>query len=139
MNKIKELFHNININRKSYFDGMLKEFNITLIEVEILAFVHDFPQNNTFTDIFSSKDYTKSHISTAITRLIEKEYLIREKSTENKKIYYLKLLKKSNPIIEEYKKCVETFEQDALNDITPIELDACIQLLQKIENNLQPR
>lgn len=90
MNHSKELFHNISLKRKTYFDPLIKEVRLSLIDIEILAFIDEFPQCNTFTEILNSKEYSKSHVSTSINRLIEREYLMRENSENNKKVYHLK-------------------------------------------------
>lgn len=137
MNQAKELFHNISTKRKVYFDPLLSEVDLALIDVEILAYIDEFPENNTFTEILNSKEYSKSHISTAIKRLISRGYLTREKSENNKKIYHLKLQQNSNYIINEYKKYVQKFQEDALKDISQQEIEILTNLLKKINNNLQ--
>lgn len=133
----KELFHNIILQRKVYFEPLLKEFDLSLIDIEILAFIHEYPKNNTFTDILISKEYSKSHISSSISKLIQREYLIRENSPTNKKVYYLKLIDKSNFIIDEYYRYVGIFQKDALESITQDEIDNFNRLLEKIYHNLQ--
>lgn len=137
MDHAKELFHNINLKRKTYFDPLIKEVELSLIDIEILAFIDKFPENNTFTDILNSKEYSKSHVSASITRLIDRGYLIRENNENNKKVFYLKLKEKSSYTINEYKKYVKVFRKDALQGIPQEDIDNFMRLLEKINTNLK--
>lgn len=133
---LHETFHTITLKRKSYFNELLNDIELNLLELEILAYLNDYPDNNTFTEIQKWKDYSKSHVSTSITHLIDKGYISKEVSKNNKKIYHITLLEKSLSIIEEYKKCIDNFKNDAFKDISTQEREYLYQILLKISNNL---
>lgn len=133
---LKELFHTINTKRKVYFDEILEDFDLNFIELEILVFLQNTPNCNTFTEIMNSKGYAKSHISNAISNLIEKEYLVNEADANNKKVFHLRLLDKSAPVAQKYDTCVRNFQADAFANITQDNLDTFEQVLQQISNNL---
>ncbi|MFI3231092.1 MAG: MarR family winged helix-turn-helix transcriptional regulator [bacterium] len=134
-----DFFHNISFNRKLYFDDLIEKANLNMMEIEILVYIYRYPDNNTFTEIQRLKNYSKSHISTSISHLIQKDYLARENSLTNKKVYNLRLLEKSEPVIHEYFRCVTAFQKDAFKDINDNELEHFKEILLKISNNLQER
>ncbi len=109
------------------------------IELEILSHLKEFPSNNTFTDIFKSKDYAKSHVSTAIANLVDSGYISKENSSSNKKVFNLILLEKSFPIINEYHECIKNFHKTSIMNISKDELKIFEQVLMKISNNLSEK
>lgn len=132
----KELFHNITLKRKKYFEKLLLDYELYIIDLEVLYFIYLNPSINTFSSLLASKEYTKSHLSTAINRLIEKQYLSKELSSTNKKVYYLKLEDKSKKIIDEYEICSKKFKSVCHKNITKEEYDAYLAVLIKISQNL---
>lgn len=133
---LKELFHSVSLKRKLYFTELLEETELNLMEIEVLVFLKCSPENNTFTEIMKSKDYAKSYISKAITNLVEKEYLMKEASPGNRKVYRLYLLEKSQDIIEEYDRCVEQFRRYAFAGISEEELQIFERVMKQMANNL---
>ncbi len=133
---MKDVFHNINIKRKVYFDDLLEELDLNFMELEVLVFLQKEPARNTFTEIMKSKGYAKSHISAAISNLIDKGYLVKEPSPTNKKVFYLRLLEKSEVAITKHNVYLQKFHQKAFTDITKEEFDIFQNVLLKISNNL---
>ncbi|MFI3171857.1 MAG: hypothetical protein R3Y58_05790 [Eubacteriales bacterium] len=136
---LKETFHSVNLKRKTYFDELLEDTDLNLMEIEILLFLKEYPENNSFTAIIKSKDYAKSYVSKAITHLVELEYLKKEAFTDNKKMYQLFLLEKSHQIIEEYNRCVERFRSCAFAGISDEDAVVFERVMQKISQNLMER
>ncbi|MFI3227701.1 MAG: winged helix DNA-binding protein [Clostridia bacterium] len=136
MTDIKETFHRISTKRKMYFSDMLEKYELNLMEVEILAFLSEQPDNNTFTEIMRAKDYAKSHISNAITRLVNFGYVEKRQLERNKKVYKLSLLRSSENIIEDYNICVEKFRKDAFVGIKEREIKIFEQVIDKMDQNL---
>lgn len=133
---LHEVAHGISLKRKEYFNDIIEKTKLTFMELEILFYLNEYPENNTFTEVKKSKDYSKSHVSTSITNLIKKGYITREVSENNKKIHYLKLTNLSVPIIIEYKKNLEIFQNDAFKNISKQELENFYILLNRISTNL---
>lgn len=133
---IKDSFHMINMKRRNFFEELLEKNDLNFMEVEIVVFLNDVPESNTFTDIMKSKDYAKSHISVAISRLVEKEYIKKESLPNNKKTYKLFLLEKSKPIVDEYNICVEEFRKCAFSGVTDEEYKIFERVIWRMSQNL---
>lgn len=133
---LKELFHSVTLKRKLYFAELLEETELNLMEIEVLVFLKCSPENNTFTEIMKSKDYAKSYISKAITNLVEKGYLSKQASPDNKKVYRLYLLDKSQDIVKKYDTCVEQFRMYAFAGISEEELQVFENVMIQISNNI---
>ncbi len=133
---LKEGFHEVSLKRKIYFDRMIEETELNLMEIEILVFLSQYPENNTFTEIMNCKGYAKSYISKAITNLVEKEYIIKESIANNKKVHKLFLLDKSQDIVDSYHQCVAKFRSDAFQDISDEDLQIFERVMNKILENL---
>lgn len=129
--------HNISIKRRNYFEKLLEDTGINLIELEILNFLHHYPDSNTFTAIMRTKNYAKSHVSTAVTTLVECGYIEKHPSPTNKKIYHLKLLPATTPIIKEYSRCTKKFRSDLCENILPEQLDVFQQVITQMSENLK--
>lgn len=133
---MKTKFHTISSKRKIYFNDVLEKADINMMQLEILAYLNDYPESNTFTEIMKSKDYAKSHVSTAITHLVEKKYLLKEAVKSNKKIFNLKLTPQTQDVIEEYNKAIEYFRKDAFDGVSQEQMDIFEQVLDKMLKNL---
>lgn len=136
MFNLKESFHEVDLKRKLFFDYYLSESELNLMEIEILVFLNDYPESNRFTDVMKSKGYAKSYVSKAITNLTEKQYIRKELSSTNKKVYNLILEEKSTEIIYEYKRCILLFRDKAFDNISEEELVVFESVLNKILHNM---
>lgn len=133
---LREAFHYVNMRRKLYFDQFIDEVELNLMEIEILVFLNQYPENNTFTEIMRSKGYAKSYVSKAISNLVELEYIRKQGIENNKKVYRLFLLDKSQSVIEAYDACVKKFRNDAFAGIDNEDLEIFDNVINKIANNL---
>ncbi len=133
----KDYLYTIATKRKAYFAQLLEQEDINLLEVEILLFLHTHPSANTLTEITSAKDFTKSHVSTALSHLEASGYLSKQTTPHNKKTLRITLLPKSQPLIQGILACLERFHAQAFADITPDEIEQMDRLLCKICTNLK--
>lgn len=118
---IKELFHSIMLKRKGYFVTLLEESNLNMMQLEVLVYLEEFPTKNTFTEIMKSKDYARSQISSAISGLIDQGFLRKEPHPTNKKIFHLHALEKAKPMVKEFHRCSDLFDQVAWEGVSPEE------------------
>ncbi len=137
MRDVKEKFHTMLLKRKSYFEELIYGTQLNMIEIEILHFLKQYPQSNTFTKIQESKDYAKSHVSTAIQNLVKKEYLVRTYAPNNKKVFHLQVLDKSKEVIQRYEQCCERFNQVAFQGVNDEEKQAFLNMIDKMIHNLE--
>ncbi len=133
----KDYLYTIAVKRKEYFEDLLQEANFNLLEIEILMFLHLNPHKNTLTEIINARDFTKSHVSTAISHLEKEGYLSKCHLPKNKKTIKLSLLPKSEPIINKAFHCLKEFHNKAFVGISQSEMEEMEYLLKRICNNLK--
>ncbi len=136
MIEMQELFHGISQKRKNYFSPMLEQYDLNLIEIEILVFLVQHPDSNTFTQIMQAKDYAKSHISNAVNRLVEGGYLERQGVPHNKKIHQLYPLIQSDQLVTQYHQCIQRFHADAFDNIDPVDIETFCKVINQMSQNL---
>lgn len=135
--EFNEISHSLSLKRKNYFNELLYQTDLNMMELDIIYYLANNPEKNTFTEIQKWKDYSKSHISTSITHLINKGYIIREVSEKNKKIHHLKLQETSDDIIIELNKCQENYDNDVFKNISKQDKQKLFEILNKMSNNLK--
>ncbi len=136
MVNLRETFHYLGVKRNIYFENFMEEWDLKLMEIEILVYLNEFPESNTFTEIMKSKGYAKSYVSKAITNLVEREYILKKGLEDNKKVYKLFLTEKSTAVLESYETCIKRFRKDAFEDIEQSDLEAFERVINKIYENL---
>ncbi len=136
---LKESFHSINLKRKNYFDEVLEQTELNMMELEVIVHLDLFPENNTFTDIMKSKDYAKSYVSKAISHLVELGYIKKEVSPTNKKVHNLFLLEKGKPMVALYDECVQHFRDHAFEGVSREEYEVFERVIGKISRNLEEK
>lgn len=133
---LKEVFHSINLKRKNFFLDLLESSQLNMMQLEILAYLHEFPDNNTFTEIMKSKDYARSQISSGISGLIAQDFIKKRPHPGNRKVFFLILQEKARPIVKEYLICNEKFEIVAMKGISTEEMELFQQINEKVLENL---
>lgn len=133
----QEFAHSTSVKRIVYFAELLEKTGLTMMDIEIIVYLKEYPEKNTFTQVQQWKNYSKSHISTSITHLVEKGYLSKKMSENNKKIHYLIPLDKCNYIVTEYKKCVSIFLKVAFDGVSEKEKEFLLQIFKKVSDNLE--
>lgn len=132
---LRETFHRINLHRKSYFDDLLVRTDLSMLQLELLVSLGEYPETDTFTELLHTKDYAKSHLSTAINGLVAQGYLCKNPNPTNKKVFHLALTAQGQPIVAAYHQCVQAFRQQAFAGVSAAECAIFEQVLQKIERN----
>lgn len=116
-------------------EPILKEYDLTRMEVGILLFLSNNPQVDTASQMVSIRRLTKSHVSGAVTHLAEMGYLERFYEGSNQKTVHLRLLPSAYPIINAGKACQQRFREFLMNNISDEEMEQLIQLLDKVMAN----
>ena len=111
------------------------EYGLTQMQYDILMFLYNNPQHNTAADIVKIRKSTKSHVSTSLKGLEDRELIKRLQSVENKKHIEIVLLEKAMPIIEDGIKAQKDFASNVLSGLTNEEKRICISVFDKICRN----
>ncbi len=111
------------------------EYGLTQMQYDILMFLYNNPQHNTAADIVKIRKSTKSHVSTSLKGLEDRELIKRLQSTENKKHIEIILLENAMPIIEDGIKAQKDFASNVLSGLTNEEKRICMSVFDKICRN----
>ena len=120
----------------SYYEllsgAVCDRYELTQMEYDILMFLHNNPQNNTAAEIVKIRKSTKSHVSTSLKKLENKELVERKQSEDNKKHIEIVLLDKAKLIVEAGINAQKQFAQNVLSGLTEDEKHICINIFDKI-------
>lgn len=111
------------------------EYGLTKMQYDILMFLYNNPQHNTAADIVKIRKSTKSHVSTSLKGLEDRELIKRLQSVENKKHIEIVLLENAMPIIEAGIKAQKDFASNVLSGLTNEEKRICMSVFDKICRN----
>lgn len=111
------------------------EYGLTQMQYDILMFLYNNPQHNTAADIVKVRKSTKSHVSTSLKGLEDRELIKRLQSAENKKHIEIVLLENAMPIIEDGIKAQKDFASNVLSGLTNEEKRICMSVFDKICRN----
>lgn len=125
----------------SYYEVLSGEvcdrYELTQMEYDILMFLHNAPQHNIAADIVKIRKSTKSHVSTSLKSLENKELIKRIQSKDNKKHIEIVLLDKAKLIVAEGMDAQKQFAHNVLSGLTDEEKNMCINVFDKICNNAE--
>ena len=125
----------------SYYELLSGEvcerYELTQMEYDILMFLHNNPQHNTAAEIVKVRKSKKSHVSTSLKKLENKELVERKQSEDNKKHIEIFLLDKAEVIVEAGINAQKQFAQNVLKGLTEEEKYMCINVFDKICNNAE--
>ena len=125
----------------SYYELLSGEvcerYELTQMEYDILMFLNNNPQHNTAAEIVKVRKSTKSHVSTWLKKLENKELVERKQSEDNNKHIEIFLLDKAEEIVEAGINAQKQFAQNVLKGLTEEEKDMCINVFDKICDNAE--
>ena len=69
----------------SLFEDLLKEYQMTQVEIDVLAFLANNPEYNHAQDIVNVRGISKGHVSLAIEKLVKRGNLTRNPDPQNRR------------------------------------------------------
>ncbi|MCR5770553.1 MAG: MarR family transcriptional regulator [Butyrivibrio sp.] len=112
------------------------KYELTNMEMAIILFLANNPQYDTATDIVNKRHLTKSHVSTSIRSLEEKNYLKKEYRNGDHRTYHLVLLPASKKMVKDGQKAQKAFLNVLTKDFTASELGMMQKYLQHVYDNV---
>lgn len=128
--QLMHLYHHL-------FEDVLEKYGLTQMEADILLFLANNPQYDTATEIVSIRQLTKSHVSSSVERLVQKNFIERFRESKNKKIIHLKILPDAQPAIKECRKCQKIFSDIIFKDICDDDMSTFIGVLSQMIANIK--
>ena len=121
----------------SKIKGICEKNKLTQMEYEILMFLYQNPHHNTATDIINLRRLTKSHVSSALKSLEEKEYINRYFETNNSKTIYIELTPLSEPIVKKGLRVQKDFLESLFDGFSEEEKRMCRTFFERICENAE--
>ena len=95
------------------YEKMMREvcdgYRLSMVEVDIIAFLKNNPQKDTAADIVGLRMLSKAAVSKGADALIQKGMLEREADPTDRRKIHLKLTKEAFPVTREIQKTQEAF------------------------------
>lgn len=132
VNKVKKTYDHLCLS-------VLKKYDLTRSELDILLFLHNNPEFDSAKDIVEKRGLVKSHVSMGIESLVKKGLIISQRDEYDKRKYHLYLLDKSQPIINDGLMVQKQFSNILFKNITQQEKDILKKTLMKIYKNMEEK
>lgn len=126
----------------SFIDFKLKEHNIDDLVpsyVNILTAIYLNDGQMKMNEISKQVSKDKSTITVLVNRLIERDYLVKEKSKLDKRVAYISLTEKSMKLENLFREISDEVRSVAYEGFTESEKETFISLLNRINENFDKR
>lgn len=117
--------------------AVMKKYNLTRSELDILLFLYNNPNFDNAKDIVEKRGLSKSHASMGIEKLVVKGYLNSYQDQKDRRKYHLKLLNASLPIIKDGLEAQKQFGQILFKDFSEEEIKIYLKMYKKICQNIK--
>lgn len=104
-------FRSIPLLYEKAFCNTMKKYDMTQFEVDVLGFIHFYPDYDTAKQICELRQLPKSNVSVAVDRLTKKGYLHGERDKKDRRVIHLKITDNASGAVasirEEYQKFLD--------------------------------
>ena len=122
-------------------DSLLKQlsetYGLTLIEANVITFLHNNPGKDTAADITELRMLSKGNVSQAVESLIQKSLLYRTQDTKDRRKIHLSLAEKTKPITQEIERVRERFRERVFQGFSEEEEKLVVQFNKRIAENIK--
>ena len=120
-------------------DAMLKEisgqYQLTLIEAQIIRFLSNNPGKDTAGDIVELRMLSKGNVSQAVESLIQKSLLKRVADSSDRRKIHLFLLPDAEPIVAQMGSAWNQLQEELFEGLMPEEREQFMKLNERVLNN----
>lgn len=113
------------------------KFELTQMELDVLLFLQNNPENDTAKDIVEIRKLTKSHVSAAVESLVRKNYLERVYYPDNRKLIHLKIRAEADEILKAGLSAQEEFRKILEKNISDSQKAEFFKVAEQIEKNIE--
>ncbi|MBS6397172.1 MAG: MarR family transcriptional regulator [Clostridiales bacterium] len=140
MNLALEMLNNFRYTSKIYersFSEIRKKYDMTQLEVDILAFLKNNPHMDTASDIVRYRMLPKANVSQGVELLIQKEMLVRRTDPCDRRRVHLELQKEAEPVLEGILEAQRSFGEILFRGIPEDEREWYLEMSHRISENIQ--
>lgn len=109
--------------------------NLSFLEIHIIKEIGRSFEKSIY-NLVRETDMDRSTITTIINRLVLNDYLSKEKSEEDKRIYILRLTDRGQEVYNKIENTQKDIVESILNDITLNEEKAILKFLSKVNQKI---
>jgi len=119
-------------NRFSYIrDDICVPYGLTSVQSQLIIDIYNNPESK-ITDLCKRMHKSTNVISPLVNRLIEKGYLIKEKSKSDSRVYFVRITDKSKKIVDDIVQDISDYSLPCFDGITEEQVDLVTLYLKKI-------
>lgn len=138
MTKTTEILMN-NRRMAVLYDCMLYEvcraYHLTLMEANIIIFLHNNPEKDTVTDIAELRGLSKATVSKTVEELIQKSLLHRRADAVDRRKVHLFLAEAAAPVAEQIELMQKKFRNEIFAGFSQEELEKFDEFNRRIREN----
>jgi DNA-binding MarR family transcriptional regulator len=103
---------------ENYCESVCIKYELTQIELDVIAFLANNPSLDTASDIVEVRKLTKSNVSAAIEQLIQRKLIKREADKNDRRKIHLVLLASTKVIVKDIRTAQDKFSDAITYDFT---------------------
>lgn len=119
------------------FDDIRKQYGMTQLEVDIIAFLKNNPELNTASDIIHYRMLPKANVSQAVELLIQRAFLKRSQDASDRRKIHLSILPGARKPLEEILNAQRQFTETLFGGFTEEERVRYMKMNQRISKNVR--
>lgn len=117
-------------------EPILEKYQLTQVEVDVIAFLSNYPEYQNAQDIVSVRGISRAHVSTAVSKLVKRGLLERVEDAENRRKNKLHVTEAAQPLVRDINRVQEEYKKIAYNGFSREERDVYNDFLRRIYHNL---
>ena len=121
---------------ESMLKGICEQYQLTLIEANIISFLHNNPGKDTANDIVELRMLAKGNVSQAVESLIRKSLLQRNPDAFDRRRIHLSLLPDAKPITDDMEELRQQFYEQVFHGFSDEEYRQFYDISQRILANV---
>lgn len=118
-------------------EPIIQEFDLSVVEIAVILFLATNPERDTSRDIAENLMLAKSNISTAVDRLVQREFLVRQPDLVDRRRIHLKLQASALCVVERGEAARAQLVQQLLEGFTPEEIQFMRHMERRVWENVR--
>lgn len=110
--------------------------NLTQLELDVLAFLQNHPNQNTAKDIVEIRMFTKSNVSQAVEQLAKRGFIVGETDEKDKRKIHLLLQPETDTILKDIREVRKRFSEVIIKGFSVEEQELLGYFLLRISQNI---
>ena len=130
-------FRSLPLLYEKAFSRTMEKYDMTQFEVDVLGFIHFYPEYDTAKQISELRRLPKANVSVAVNRLMKKGYLHGERDGKDRRLIHLKITDDANGAINSITKEYDQFLDTLFSGFTEKEKETWQLLEKKLSVNIE--